>query len=68
MKLDMQTLLLMGLIAFVVMREQKPKPLISDDMAKTVAALVKALATMKGGIVELQKRIDDLHSVSTSGY
>lgn len=71
MKFDAQTLVLIALVAFVLLREQKtkePKPLLTDDQIATIAALAKAVVSLKGNVSELQKRIDDLHSVSTSGY
>lgn len=69
MKFDAQTLMLLALVAFVFMREQKkPPPLISDDTLKQMAEIIKAMATLRGSVSEIQKRIDELHSVSTAGY
>lgn len=68
MKMDVQTMLLLALIAFVVMKErekkQAPKSLLSEEATATIAALVKQVLFLKDGVVNLQKRIDDLHKVS----
>ncbi len=71
MKFDAQTLILLALVAFVFMqqqkKEEKEQPLLSDDTLKTIAALLKAVTGLKTNVTELQKRIDDLHSVSPVG-
>ena len=72
MKFDAQTLILLALVAFVFMQQQKKEekkeqPLLSDDTLKTIAAILKAITGLNTNVAELQKRIDDLHSVSPVG-